>query len=708
MRGLGLLRRTARRLRPRLTPEGLLKSDLWLDQPDALAEIDRRRTAGELDDAEAEGLAHFVEYGYLTLELDHDGELYHQLDADADRLWNERPAEVAYAYQGLLTPMADGDPADRRPSCRVADLHAWSETALELYLDPKIFRTIELIFGESAVATQSLYFEWGSQQRLHRDPAYVQTTPPSHLAAAWIALEDIHPDSGPLVYVPGSHRLPYYQFAPGEFVFNHAFHGEAELDAGLDWDRRNWERAGLEPRSFTPRRGEVLIWHHSLLHGGSTPTDPERTRKSFVVHYGTRRTMKRVRNAYRRAGAGEPRVLVSRELVERGERRGFKSPLSSETEPLRIALLGSRGIPARYGGYETLMEEIAVRLAEMGHRVTVYCRSHYTRREEREHHGVRLVVLPTLRTKYLDTPVHTFLSCWHALFGRYDAALVVNSANAIFLPILRLGRLPVALHVDGIEKRRAKWGPLGRAVYALSERLACRFPNVLVTDAGVIRDHYLERYGADSRMITYGVDPRPPESHDVLEHLGLEERRYFLYVSRFEPENNPHRVVEAFAGVGGDLPLVMLGDAPYADRFIAGFRRGADRRILFPGSIYGDGYRQLLSGALAYVHATEVGGTHPALVEAMGYGNCLVVNDTPENREVAGEAALYFRAAEPETLTAALETVRRDPQSALERGRAAARRAEARFSWESVSREYAELFEDLSQGHGGKYHAVKA
>lgn len=364
--------------------------------------------------------------------------------------------------------------------------------------------------------------------------------------------------------------------------------------------------------------------------------------------------------------------------------------------PLRIALLGSRGIPASYGGYETLMEEVSSRLVELGHRVTVYCRSHYTPRRLREHLGVRLVVLPTLRTKYLDTPAHTFLSCLHAVGRRYDAALVVNSANAVFLPLLRLAGTPSALHVDGIERRRAKWGPLGRWVYAVSERLACVLPSTLITDAEVIRDHYRRRYDADSVLITYGVDPRPPARREVLERLGLEPGRYFLYVSRFEPENNPHRVIEAFARAGGEVPLVMVGDAPYAARFITEMRAAADSRVLFPGAVYGDGYRELQSQALAYVHATEVGGTHPALVEAMGYGNCLLVNDAPENREVVGDCGLYFRAAEPATLTALFDRVLNDPAAAAQLGLAAAERAERRFSWDAVTRQYDELFRHLA------------
>jgi glycosyltransferase involved in cell wall biosynthesis len=367
-----------------------------------------------------------------------------------------------------------------------------------------------------------------------------------------------------------------------------------------------------------------------------------------------------------------------------------------------VALIGSRGVPGRYGGYETLVEELAARLVERGFRVTVYCRSHVTPPGLRRWRGAELAVLPTVRTKHLDTPVHTLLSCLDAAGRGFDAALVVNSANALFVPLLSAAGIPAALHVDGIERRRRKWGWFGRAVYALSERLACVVPDALITDAEVIRAHYLERYRADSTVIAYGVEPRPvpAESAATLARLGLEPRRYFLYVSRFEPENNPDRVAAAYRAVGGDLPLVMVGGAPYAGRFIRGFTAGADLRILFPGPIYGDGYRELLSHALAYVHATEVGGTHPALVEAMGYGNCVVVNDTPENREVAGDAGLYFEAARPETLSVVLAGLLAEPGTPAELGRRAAIRAAERYSWDNISSRYEELFRRLAWSLG--------
>ncbi len=403
------------------------------------------------------------------------------------------------------------------------------------------------------------------------------------------------------------------------------------------------------------------------------------------------------------------RILKRRRLVRARRRvpkystaRWFgRTSLPLHPERPRILIIGSRGIPAAYSGYETMIEALAPRLAERGWPVTVYCRSHYVDRRLRSHRGVDLVILPTLRTKYGDTPVHTLLSCLHAaLFARgARAALVVNGANAVFLPLLWLRRLGTALHVDGIEKQRAKWGWPGRLVYSVSERLACLLPDVTISDAEVIADHYRDRYGRGTTMIRYGVEPQPIASHRVLDELGLEPRRYFLYVSRFEPENNPHRVVAAYARAGGDLPLVMVGDAPYASDFIAGMKRTADPRVRFPGAVYGDRYRGLLSSALATVHATEVGGTHPALVEAMGYGNCVLVNDEPANRETAAEAAIYFNVQDQASLTAAFEQAAGDPARARLLGERAASRAASEFNWDRVTDQYEELFWRLCERH---------
>ena len=285
---------------------------------------------------------------------------------------------------------------------------------------------------------------------------------------------------------------------------------------------------------------------------------------------------------------------------------------------MRIALLGTRGIPANYGGFETFAEELSTRLVELGHDVTVYCREPSASGVFR---GVHLRYLPTVKHKYLDTVAHTALSTLDVLFRRFDALLYCNAANAIFTICPRFAGMPTALNVDGIERRRKKWNRLARGWYLLSEWLATWCPSRVVTDAETIQDYYLARFGKQSTFIPYGADTGPVAGCDHLEALGLEPRRYVLYVSRMEPENNALLVRMAFEQIETDCKLVLVGDAPYADDYIQAVRDTSDPRILFPGAIYGDGYRQLQSHCAAYVQATEVGGTHPALIEAMGRGS---------------------------------------------------------------------------------------
>jgi glycosyltransferase involved in cell wall biosynthesis len=360
---------------------------------------------------------------------------------------------------------------------------------------------------------------------------------------------------------------------------------------------------------------------------------------------------------------------------------------------MKLAILGTRGIPANYGGFETFAEELSVRLVARGHKVTVYCRSNNIQFKGRNYKGVDLAVLPTIGTKYFDTVFHTFLSVFHAIPRRFDCILVCNAANAIFTAIPRITFTPVALNVDGLERKRKKWGLAGRTYYRISEYLSTLIPNVIVTDASVIRDYYMQRYHAKSTMITYGTRCDREQTTEVLDRLHVRPRQYALYVSRLEPENNAHLVIEAWASVRTDMPLLIVGDAPYAQEYIARLKSTPDSRVRFTGGIYGTGYRELQSHAAFYIHATEVGGTHPALVEAMGAGNCVIAYDTPENREVVGGCGLLFKNVVE--LTRHVQWAIDDPGGASGLGEKAQARARAVYSWEAVTNQYEKLFEDM-------------
>jgi glycosyltransferase involved in cell wall biosynthesis len=363
---------------------------------------------------------------------------------------------------------------------------------------------------------------------------------------------------------------------------------------------------------------------------------------------------------------------------------------------MRIAILGTRGIPASYGGFETFAEHLSTRLVARGHEVTVYCRAHYVSPRQLEYHGVKLKVLPTIRHKYFDTIVHSFLSAVHAVPARFDAALICNAANAPFAPILRWTGTPVAINVDGLEHKRKKWGHLGKRYYRATERLSTILPNVMVTDAQVIQDYYLARYNAKSEMIAYGSEVERRPDRAAVRRWRAEPNRYVLYVSRLEPENNARLVIEAFKKVRTAYRLLIVGDAPYAHDYITDLKERArgDKRIIFTGFVFGQDYRALQQNAYCYVHATEVGGTHPALLEAMGYGNCVLTLATPENIEAVGDAGIPY--ADEFDLAEKLQRVLRDGSLVQSYRNRAQVRVQRYYDWDRVVDQYERLFAHMA------------
>ncbi len=361
---------------------------------------------------------------------------------------------------------------------------------------------------------------------------------------------------------------------------------------------------------------------------------------------------------------------------------------------MKIAILGTRGIPANYGGFETFAEQLSTRLVTRGHEVTVYGRKHYSLSESRVYQGVNLVILPTIRHKYFDTIVHSFLSVIHAVFHRYDVVLICNAANSVFAVFPRLFGMPTLVNVDGLERKRKKWNWLGRQYYLASEWLSTFLPTAIVTDAQVIQDYYATRYKKESSMIAYGADVERRASPEELEKFNLKPNQYVLYVSRLEPENNAHLVIEAYEKVETDLPLVIVGGAPYAHDYIAKLKSTKDPRIKFLGFVFGEDYRALQQNAYCYVHATEVGGTHPALIEAMGAGNCALVLNTPENLEVMGDAGIKYDSIKD--LSKQLRRLLDNPTIISEYRARAMARVRARYDWEQITNQYEWLLAKLA------------
>ena len=365
---------------------------------------------------------------------------------------------------------------------------------------------------------------------------------------------------------------------------------------------------------------------------------------------------------------------------------------------MKVAILGTRGIPASYSGFETAAEQLACRLAARGHEVVVYCRPHVVDPSLRQYRGARLVHLPTIRNKYLDTFTHTLLSALHtARREKPDVALFFIAGNSPMCLVTRAAGIPTVINVDGLDSDRTKWPEPAKKYLRFAERHAPRWADEVLTDSSAVADTFHRRYGERIGVIPYGVEaPAPPGGGTpTLDRLGLEPGRYVLFVGRLEPENNPHVLVEAFSRIPAErargMKLAVVGGAPYAGEYIRQVHRSGDPRVVFPGYVFGDGYWELQRHAYAFCAPTEVGGTHPVILEALAAGNCVLVNDHAPNVETIGDAGLTFSGREGvPSLTAQLERLFDEP-ALVDEYRARARRRAERYSWDAVTDEYEAL-----------------
>ena len=364
---------------------------------------------------------------------------------------------------------------------------------------------------------------------------------------------------------------------------------------------------------------------------------------------------------------------------------------------LNIALLGTRGIPASYSGFETCVEQLGQRLVERGHKVTVYCRSHHITYDQPFYKGIRLVKHGTIPNKYLDTIVHSFISSMHTLTQHYDIALYFIAGNSPVTWIPRIVGTKTILNVDGLDWKREKWPSIAKKYIQFAEYLATKLPNLYITDSEVVQNYYHDRYKSTPPYIPYGSDVEILPPGETLAKFGLESGKYILFVGRLVPENCAHHLIDAFKLLDSELKCVIVGDAAYADQYINSLKARAseDPRIIFTGYVFGKGYNELGSNANIFVETSGVGGTHPALTEAMGFGNCVIVHNTPENLETIGDAGFsYDGKMGAEDLLKVLKTVISRKEIVNDYRARAKTRAKLKFSWNIVTDEYEKLFFD--------------
>ncbi len=356
---------------------------------------------------------------------------------------------------------------------------------------------------------------------------------------------------------------------------------------------------------------------------------------------------------------------------------------------MRVAFIGTRGVPATYSGFETCVEQVGSRMADRGQDVTVFCRSSHYRERPAAYRGMRLEYLPAIRQKHLETLSHTALS---ALRLPRDAAVVcMGVGNAPVVRWLELSGRRAVFNVDGADWQRDKWGGLASRYLRSCERMAAHGRSIVLADAESVRRYYRDEYGRQSELVAYGADPPADAGTETLAKFGLTAGEYLLSVGRLVPENGAHDYLRGATLAGIEAPPVVVGDAPYADEYKAALRAGAPANAVFTGYQFGSAYQQLSAHAGVFVLAATVGGTHPVLIEQMAAGNAILARETESNREVLGEAGLFW--ATPEQLAELLRALWRDTDRRRELGAAARDRAERLYNWDAVTTRYLELAE---------------
>lgn len=374
------------------------------------------------------------------------------------------------------------------------------------------------------------------------------------------------------------------------------------------------------------------------------------------------------------------------------------------TNQLKIAIIGSRGYPIVYSGYETFVKEVSERLVAQNIDVRVYCQKHLFSAKPKTVNGVELVYMPTVQTKSLNQLVHSFFSMVHACSSKTDVILVVNAANGPFGLISLLAQKKTLINVDGLEWLRPKWKGLGAAYFKFAAKLATLFYNTIITDAEAMRQVYLQTFKANSTVIAYGANIRHSKNPELINQFGLIPNEYFLIVGRLIPDNNSDLILEGFKKANSNKKLVIVGDVPYQDAYAQKMKAHASDQILFLGYITdSEVLAELYHQSYAYLHGHEYGGTNPTMLKAMAYGCAILALDTVFNREMLenGQFGWFFQKTS-DSVALYLQQAEHNPQAVQTLKEKARDGITQKYNWDEVTRAYVTVFKALMTN--GKSH----
>ena len=370
------------------------------------------------------------------------------------------------------------------------------------------------------------------------------------------------------------------------------------------------------------------------------------------------------------------------------------------SEPkLKVAIMGAKGYPYVYGGYDTMIKELGERLVKKGVHVRVYNHRALFSKRPRFVNGIECIYTPAIESKSLTQLTHTFFSMLHACFSDVDVILVVNSGNGPFGIISKVFRKPTAINVDGLEWLRPKWKGFGSKYFYWASKMATRFYDQIINDSDEMRRVYLELFNKDSKVIAYGANPKESVSESYLEKWKLESRTYFLIVGRLVPDNNADLIIEGFLKSDSSKKLVIVGDVPFSDEWATQLKNIQDPRLLFTGYVTEPNeLAALYSHCFGYFHGHEFGGTNPAMLKALGYGCAILALNTPFNQEMLqnGKHGWYFE-KDAESVMQIVAKAESEPEKMESLRKTAKDGLIQKYNWDYVTEQYLEVFRELAR-----------
>lgn len=370
---------------------------------------------------------------------------------------------------------------------------------------------------------------------------------------------------------------------------------------------------------------------------------------------------------------------------------------------LKIALIGTRGIPASHGGFETCVEEIGWRLVQKGHKVTVYSKKNPKYGDLKEYKGMDIVYIPRVSIKGFETLFAAFLAVLHTMFfKKHDFHMVFDPANSPTLLFYKLLGMKNAINVDGLGWQRDKWGKYAKSYYKWSEWAAVKLCKNIVTDSDAMADYYKKEYSSLSTTITYGANIPQVDQNEVepvLAKYGLKKHGYILQITRFEPENNPLLTIQAFNKFESDLMLVLIGGVPAPTSYSEQIKNEGAKNpaVKLPGFIYDRKVLDIIwTNAFCYIHGNHIGGTNPALLQAMAAARPIIARDCIFNREVLAGYG-YFYERNVESLLEQFNSIKRNHDDAESKAKSAFDRVKTVYTWEQITDQYEAMFKKLTK-----------